>query len=167
MKDYNTDENLNHIHRYANLVGDKISLGVNCRIDAFATITGQVVIGDNVHIGVGVCIFAGHGMVTIGDGVSLSPGCRVFTGTDDPAIDTVTNPQLKPNGGLYGDVSIGDYATIGAGCVVLPRVSIGANAQVGALSLVKKDVANNEIAAGVPAESIGRVKSRAYGDNPQ
>lgn len=162
---YVVDGNGNKIHRLANLVGDKIEFGKNCRIDAFVTITGGVRIGNNVHIGIGVSIFGAHG-VTIGDGVSLSPGSKIFTATDDPSLNLVTNPQLEEKLGYSGKVDIGDYSSIGSGAVVLPGVCIEEQVQVGALSLVKTNLRRNGVYAGIPARFIKPRVELQYGKKP-
>jgi acetyltransferase-like isoleucine patch superfamily enzyme len=53
-----------------------------------------------------------------------------------------------------GDVTIGPRATIGANCTILPGVTIGEGAVVGAMSLVNKDVPAGEFWAGVPARRL-------------
>ena len=54
-----------------------------------------------------------------------------------------------------GEVVVGERAMIGAGAVVLPGVRIGADAQVGANSVVTRDVPPGTTVAGVPAEPVG------------
>lgn len=53
-----------------------------------------------------------------------------------------------------GAVTIGERAMIGGGAVVLPGVSVGADAQVAANSLVTADVPAGETVAGVPASVV-------------
>jgi acetyltransferase-like isoleucine patch superfamily enzyme len=48
-------------------------------------------------------------------------------------------------------VRIGDYTTLGANAVVLPRVMIGKNVIVGAGAIVTRDVPDNTMVAGIPA----------------
>ncbi|WP_422111212.1 acyltransferase [Haloarcula limicola] len=55
-----------------------------------------------------------------------------------------------------GEVVVGERAMIGAGAVVLPGVTVGADAQVAANSLVADDVPPGTTVAGVPAEPIER-----------
>lgn len=55
-----------------------------------------------------------------------------------------------------GEVEIGPRAMVGAGAIVLPGVTIGADAQVAANSLVTEDVPAGTTVAGVPAEPLER-----------
>ena len=53
-----------------------------------------------------------------------------------------------------GEIVVGERAMIGAGAIVLPGVEIGAGAQVGANSVVTRDVPPETTVAGVPAEPV-------------
>ncbi len=53
-----------------------------------------------------------------------------------------------------GEVVVGERAMIGAGATILPGVEIGAGAQVGANSVVTRDVPPETTVAGVPAEPV-------------
>ena len=53
-----------------------------------------------------------------------------------------------------GDVRIGARASIGANCTVLPGVTVGEDAVVGAGSVVTRDVPAGEFWAGVPARRV-------------
>ena len=53
-----------------------------------------------------------------------------------------------------GPVTIKKDASIGAGCTILPGVTIGEGAVIGAMSLVNKDVPAGEFWGGVPAKKI-------------
>jgi acetyltransferase-like isoleucine patch superfamily enzyme len=55
-----------------------------------------------------------------------------------------------------GPVVIGENATIGANCTLLPGVVIGAGATVSAMSLVNRDVPPGAFVGGVPIQSLGR-----------
>jgi maltose O-acetyltransferase len=65
-----------------------------------------------------------------------------------------------------GDVVVGERAMIGAGAVVLPGVTIGADAQVAANSLVTEDVPPGATVAGVPATRIDRTDDAGDDENP-
>lgn len=140
------------ISHLANIVGN-LTCGENCRIDPFVTITGNVTLGNNVHIGVGVCIF-GKGGVFVGDMTSLSAGCKIFTSTEDPDSGHLSNPTVPNNRAKTLPVHIGKRSIIGANSVVLPGAVIPDDTQVGALSLVNKEIEGNSIHAGIPVRRL-------------
>jgi acetyltransferase-like isoleucine patch superfamily enzyme len=51
-------------------------------------------------------------------------------------------------------------ASIGSGATLLPKVTVGENAIVGAGSVVTKDVLPNTIVAGNPAKILRRIENR-------
>ncbi len=134
-----------------NIVGTLIQ-GKDCRIDAYVTITGHVTLGDNVHIGAGVCIF-GSGNVSIGDKTSLSPGCKIFSATEDPNSGYLSNPTLPDRYARTEPVVIGKRCVIGANSIVLPGVTISDDTQVGALSMVNRNLGSG-IYAGIPVKRL-------------
>ena len=68
----------------------------------------------------------------IGDNVFLGPNV------------TMTNDKNPPSGQEnWLKTIIKDGASIGAGCVILPGVTIGENARIGAGTLITKDVPDN------------------------
>ena len=54
----------------------------------------------------------------------------------------------------YAPVVISDFAKLYTGCTILPGVTVGRQALVGAESLVTKDVPENMLVAGVPAKPV-------------
>jgi hypothetical protein len=56
-----------------------------------------------------------------------------------------------------GKVDIRDNVYIGYQSVILPGVTIGPNAIVSAGSVVRSDVAEGDVVAGVPAKRVGRL----------
>ena len=52
---------------------------------------------------------------------------------------------------------IGKYVAIGEGCIILPGVTIGDNAVIGANAVVTKDVPPFSVVAGNPAKVIKQV----------
>jgi len=55
-----------------------------------------------------------------------------------------------------GEVIIERHAILGAGCIVLPNVTIGESAAVGAMSLIKGNIPASAIAVGIPANVFGK-----------
>jgi acetyltransferase-like isoleucine patch superfamily enzyme len=94
-----------------------------------------------------------HDRVCIGRNVIINDGARLLTAShmvDDIDFRMVTGP-----------IVIGDYAWIAIGAILLPGVSVGAGAVVGAGALITKDVPDYGIAVGNPARILE--KSRPSG----
>jgi UDP-2-acetamido-3-amino-2,3-dideoxy-glucuronate N-acetyltransferase len=128
------------IYDQVNLYGCKI--GNNTKIDAFVYIEEAVVIGNNCKIRPFAFIPTG---VTIGDNVFVAPN---VTFTNDKY------PRAHGDWNLLKTV-VRPYASIGAGSVINPGVTIGKNALIGAGSVVTKDIPDNAIAYGNPARIVG------------
>ncbi len=120
-----------------------IDAGKSLKIGKHAMITWQVVIegGANTYIG---------------DRVFIGPGSRILTSTYK--IHGFFSAEFIPEGCHeieYGDITINDDAYIGANCSILPGVTIGEGAVVGANALVTKDLEPWGIYVGTPAKKIG------------
>ena len=150
-----------HIDESAQIFGvEEVSIGSHVRIDCFTVITAgpaSVTIGDHVHLGVGVCLFGTAG-IEVGDFVSLSGRVSVYSTNDDFVHGHLSGPTVPAElrKVQVARVIVGSHVIVGAGSVILPGVRLGRGAAVGALSLVKGDVADGELAAGVPAKTVGR-----------
>ena len=108
----------------------------------------------NVHVGRNVvinfnCTFVDDGEIFIGDDCMIGPGCNLAT-----SIHPIS-PRLRRHKLQYNKpIHIGNNVWFGAGVTVLPGVTVGDNAIVGAGSVVTKDVPSNAIVAGNPASLI-------------
>lgn len=115
--------------------GDFYSMGEHCYIDPHAQIEDRVLIrlGNNVRIA--TCTMLGHdGSVNM---INRAYGLK---------LDNV------------GKIDIRDNVYIGYGSIILPGVTIGPNAIVSAGSVVRSDVAEGDIVAGIPAKRVGRLE---------
>lgn len=113
----------------------------------------QVNLGANVKIGSNVSIMynllcMSAGGITIEDGALIAANCSLISNNHDFKIREIIT--CKP-------IVIKKKAWIGAGSTILPGVTIGENAIVGAGSVVTKDVAPNTLVAGVPAKFIKNI----------
>ena len=122
------------VHKWANIAG-KLKCGEHCRIDAFVTITGDVTLGDRVHIGVGAALFGTAG-IKVMSGTSISPGAKIFSESEDVHSPLVSNPQAVERKTVRGVVRIGMGSVVGANAVVLPGTIIGHGAMVAAMTVV-------------------------------
>ena len=73
---------------------EMISIGDNSRIDDFCVISGNVTIGNNVHIAVFNNVAGGEVGIILDDFSGLAYGCHVFTQSDDYNGNTLTNPTV-------------------------------------------------------------------------
>lgn len=108
-------------------------------------------IGEHTFVGRG-CEIDVAGAVTIGAHTLLAPGVFIT----DHAHNQAAAKRFDEQGSRIAPVVIGDDAWLGAHCVILPGVTIGNGAIVGAGAVVTKDVEPYAIVAGVPARVIGR-----------
>ena len=131
----------------------RFEVGRDALIEDFTTVNngaGDVLIGDGARIGIGSVVI---GPVRLGARVGL--GQHVFIsgfnrGYSDGTRDSNEQPlDLK-------EVVIGNESHIGANSVVVAGVHIGARVQVGAGSVVTKDIPSFSVAVGNPARVIKR-----------
>ncbi|MEW6112516.1 MAG: acetyltransferase [Thermodesulfobacteriota bacterium] len=117
------------IHPRASLA-EGISVGEGSQILAHAAVGASARIGEACIVNTGAIV---EHDCKIGDGVHLAPGSI-----------------------LAGELTVDAFTMIGAGAVVLPRLNIGKNVVVGAGSVVTKDIADNLVVAGNPAQILSK-----------
>ncbi len=109
-------------------------------------------IADHVFIGESCSISAVYGSIVIGSYSQIGPGVSVIASNHSYEKGTLIVSQ--PHSGK-NRVVIGSDVWIGHGAIILPGVTIGNGAVIGAGSVVTKDVASHAIVVGVPAAQIG------------
>ncbi len=139
---------------------ERIRLGSNVRIDAHTIISAPkelVTLGNYIHLSVGCLLFGGAG-IEMDDFSGFSARVSVFSESDDYRDGYLTNPTvpLEFRNVRGGKIRIRRHVIVGVGSVILPSVSIGDGASVGALTLISKDVSPCEIVSGMPARRVGR-----------
>jgi len=111
--------------------------------------------GYNISLGDGVflnfnCIILDVVAVTIGDGTQIGPGVQILT------ADHPRDPERRRQMLEFGrPVSIGRNVWIGGGAIILPGITIGDDAIIGAGSVVTRDVPAGATFAGNPARRVG------------
>jgi UDP-2-acetamido-3-amino-2,3-dideoxy-glucuronate N-acetyltransferase len=126
-------------------------IGAGCTIGKNVYVDFDVVIGDRVKVQNNVSLF--HGL-TVEDGVFIGPHV-CFTNDRVPrAVNPDGSPRTDEDWVVIPTLVRGG-AAIGANATVLPGVTIGRWAMVGAGSVVTSDVADHELVAGNPARRIG------------
>ena len=129
------------VNIYRSRIGDGTSVG------AFSEI-GDSRVGDNCSIQAFAYLCPG---TVVENNVFIGPRC------------TILNDKYPPSPkGSWSYVVIGYGASIGGSVTILPGVTIGARAMIGAGSVVTKDVPMYEVWAGVPAKRLYTLQEREH-----
>ena len=110
--------------------------------------------GTGISLGAGAflnfgCVILDVCAVTIGDGAQIGPAVQIY------AADHPRDAATRRAGLEFGrPVRIGAGAWIGGGAIILPGVTVGDDAVVGAGSVVTRDVAPGATVAGNPARPV-------------
>ncbi len=148
-------------------IGDFTQIWHQAQVREHASIGRHCIVGKGVYVDFGVHIgdhcklqnnaFIYHG-ATLADGVFVGPGA-ILTNDRRPRA-------INPDGALKSDadwqvgtIHVGYGASIGAGCIILPDVTIGRFAMTGAGAVVTRDVPAHGLALGAPARLVGYVCS--------
>ena len=139
---------------------DQISIGDNSRIDDFCVLSGNILIGKNVHITTHCAITSTKDPVVISDFVGIAWGTNIFSSVDDFSGHSLTNPTIpiKFRNVTHGNVVLEKHVIIGANSVVFPNVTISEGCAIGSMSLVNKSTEPWGIYVGIPAR---RLKDRS------
>lgn len=123
----------------------KAKIGKNCNINSHVFIENDVTIADNVTVKAGVQIWDG---LRIENGVFIGPNVT-FTN------DLIPRSKIYPE--KFENTTIKKCASIGANSTILPGITIGSYALIGAGAVVTKDVEDYAIMVGNPAKHIGYI----------
>lgn len=115
---------------------------------------GQMINGRNLLIEPGCfinrsCYFDLTGHVHIGKGAVIGHGVTFVT-----AVHEMGPPERRSGPVTAGKIFVGDGAWIAANVTVLPNVTIGKGSIIAAGSVVNRDVPENSLYGGVPAQHI-------------
>ncbi|KQP11959.1 sugar O-acetyltransferase [Pseudorhodoferax sp. Leaf267] len=111
--------------------------------------------GFNIHLGAGVflnfnCVILDVVEVRIGDKTQIGPGVQIL------AADHPRSPEERATGLEFGrPVIIGRNVWIGGGAILLPGITVGDDALIGAGSVVTRDVPAGATVVGNPARVRG------------
>jgi UDP-2-acetamido-3-amino-2,3-dideoxy-glucuronate N-acetyltransferase len=160
-----TDSRNFFVHERA--ICESQTIGAGSRIWAFAHVLPNANIGEDCNICDHVFV---ENDVVIGSRVTLKCGVQVWDGItieDDVFVGpnvTFTNdifPRSKVYPTEFARTIIRKGASLGANSTILPGITIGTSAMVGAGSVVTKSVPPNAIVVGNPAKIIGYVDDKA------
>lgn len=140
-------------------IGDNFQSGARLKLRAFDSWKGErfspkIKIGNNVCIQTD-CHISSINEVTIGDNVLIASFVYIsdhMHGLSDYA--DIEHPPLQRNLSSRGGVTIGSNVWIGERATILPGVTIGEYAIIGAGSVVTTDIQAYSVACGSPARVI-------------
>jgi acetyltransferase-like isoleucine patch superfamily enzyme len=137
-------------------------------IDTYVTILGGrkghgfVQIGKYVEVASN-CVLAGRGGIKLGDHVGIGAGSKIYSGThlykdpDREDTELMSGSILAPVDKQHvveKPVIFEDYAWMGVNSAVIPGVTVGKGAIIGAGSVVNSDIPAFSVAVGSPAKVI-------------
>ncbi|HEX4902040.1 MAG TPA: acyltransferase [Acidimicrobiales bacterium] len=135
------------------LIGPHVSMSVGFWNEELDPAAPPVIrIGDRCNIGRGGSLVGRVG-ITIGDDVTIAP--NVYITDHNHAYDDVDVP-IKDQWPVADAVSIGAGSWIGTGAIILPGTALGEHVTVAGGSVVRGDVPDRSVVAGVPGKVVRR-----------
>ena len=132
------------------------SIGSHVAIDWGFYCTTQLYIGSYIHIAPYVTVIGGaDAKLEMGDFTTIAAGCRLVCGGDEHLGHGLVSPVIPDeyrDNVFIGTITMKDYSSLGTNVVVMPGVTIGEGAVVGANSFVNKYIPEWTIYAGSPAK---------------
>ena len=147
----------NDFYQHPNALVESDNVGARTRIWAFAHVLPGARIGEDCNICDGVFV---EGKAIVGNRVTVKCGVQLWDGVvleDDAFVGpnvTFTNdqyPRSRQYPEKFLETVVRQGASIGANATILPGLTIGKRAMVGAGAVVTKDVPANAVVVGNPA----------------
>jgi acetyltransferase-like isoleucine patch superfamily enzyme len=129
-------------------IGDRVYIGHDTVLEAYHK--NEMVVGSNTWIGRG-CFFHSAGGIRIGNDVGIGTNVQILTSVhrEGSLSKPIIQSPLE-----FKEVIVEDWCDIGIGTIILPGIHIGRGVQVGAGSVVTKDVEPFMIIVGNPAHVL-------------
>lgn len=128
-------------------------IGENCVISKNVYVDNGAVIGNNVKVQNNVSVYSG---VTIEDGAFIGPHVS-FMNDKVPRAINLDGSLKEAEDWKPLKTLVKKGASIGTGVLIMPSITIGEFAMIGAGSLVTKDVPDFGLVIGSPARLVGYV----------
>ncbi|MGH7898002.1 MAG: acyltransferase [Candidatus Binatia bacterium] len=137
------------------MLGTRVLVMRNAILDcgglSWCNYEGSIRIGDHCEVGPN-CYLLGAGGIEIGNCVRMGAATMIFSSGEDYSMEHAEKPRAVH---WFKKVTIKDFANIGSGTIIVPGVTIGVAAVIGAGAVVTHDVPDYKIVAGAPAKVIG------------
>jgi carbonic anhydrase/acetyltransferase-like protein (isoleucine patch superfamily) len=135
--------------------GVKPVFGRNCFFADNATITGDVVMGDDCSVWFNAVVRGDVHYIRIGNNVNIQDGAIIHCTYQKAPVNIGNNVSIAHNAIIHG-CTIHDNVLIGMGAIIMDGAVINSNSIIGAGALVKEGtiVESGSVWAGVPARRI-------------
>lgn len=133
-----------------------VARGIFKVIGAVLEMMVQITTGITIEAGcdIGPGLYIGHyGNIFLPNGVKIGKFCNI---SHENTIGIAGRNEKR------GLPEIGDFVYIGPGAKIIGRIKIGNHVAIGANAVVTKDLPDNAVAVGVPAEIINHNSSRDF-----
>lgn len=135
-------------HPESVFIGDNVYVGHQTMLKGYHK--NRMEIGSGTWIGQQVFIHSAGGL-SIGENVGIGPGVKIITSAHSEAGLSV---PILHSPIEFRAVCIKSDSDLGVGSIILPGVTVGRGAQIGAGAVVARDVPDYAVVAGVPARII-------------
>ncbi|HKG08371.1 MAG TPA: sugar O-acetyltransferase [Pedobacter sp.] len=144
------------------------SIGRNVNIDTpfYCDYGRHISIGNNVIININ-CTFVDCNTIEIGNNVMIASNVQIYTATHrvetyERLVEDWKETDESPYFRTYAlPVKIEDNVWIGGGVIILPGVTIGKDAVIGAGSVVTRSIPENSVAFGNPCKVIRKNRPKS------
>ena len=132
-----------------------ISIGNNVRIDDFCILSGNIQLGNYIHISAYSALYGSKGIV-IGDYCGCSSRTTIYSAVDDFSGEYMIGPMVPEelSNVTGGVVELKDYVQLGANTIVMPGITINEGAVTGACTLVRHNLDTWTINVGMPSRVL-------------
>jgi galactoside O-acetyltransferase len=133
-----------------------VEIGSNVRIDDFCILSGQIKLGNYIHISAQTLLFGDKFDIDMEYFSGLSSRCALYAKSDGYSgnhLSHAAGPERyrAPYG---GKATLARHVIVGSGGTLLPGILVGEGTAIGAMSLVIRDVLPWMINAGIPCRVI-------------
>jgi len=136
---------------------ENLTIGHDVRIDDFSILSGEIKLGNYIHISHFCGMYGGSKGIIMEDYSGLSSKVSVYAVSDDYSGNSMTNPMIPveyKSGSIEKEVLIKKHAIIGTGSIILPGAVIEEGSSIGAMSLCNHNTEPWSINVGIPAKKI-------------
>lgn len=136
---------------YLNATDVKIGRNVTIYPNVYFWGSGEIIIGDNVDLGIGTIIYS-RKRVYIGSDTSIAAYTYIIDSNHSIKKDQLirNQPMDTADNGIY----IGSDVWIAAHCTIIKGAEIQDGTVIGAMSLVNKNLDSNTVNVGIPAKFL-------------